>query len=331
MKMKFTEILKENLNPRQERYIDFIVNAMKEHFTDENGSVINNRTVFMESGSRVGEYKLRADIYNETNKKLIDLHTNYNNLSALSPKDLKEYRSKEYELNNTLTGALTYLTHLDNLFEDIVENYNIPVNALLIAWEKFEKEVYRPQQIEDIKSKSKFGGLQYGLPEGNYSKEKFLDSMYGKDRYAVIKDEDNGDYILGINKKWDWFQKGLQLNELFYKRFQTLRDLKDELYTIETDNLEQELEEVYDIYNADQLIEFIEMSGLSEIEDAWQEEREEDPDSTITFEQYLGEEIDEYLMREQGMGAQYLGRSGGTRVASEFIKLEKILNDIYEF
>jgi hypothetical protein len=50
------------------------------------------------------------------------------------------------------------------------------------------------------------------------------------------------------------------------------------------------------------------MSGLSEFEDAWQEEREEDPDSTITFEEYLGEEIDEYLMREQGMGAQYLGQ-----------------------
>ena len=60
----------------------------------------------METGSRVGEYKLRADIYNEANKKLIDLHTNYSNLSALSPKDLKEYKRKEYELNKTMMGAL---------------------------------------------------------------------------------------------------------------------------------------------------------------------------------------------------------------------------------
>jgi hypothetical protein len=330
MKLKFAKILKENLTPRQERYIDVIVNAMKEHFTDESGSVVNNKTIFMEN-PRIGEYKLKVDIYNEANKKLIELYNNHSNLSRATPKDIREYRKEFMKLNAHMDNSMQYIMNLSSLFGDIVTSYNVPVNALLIAWERFHKEVYIPQQIEDIKSKSKLDGLQHGLPEGNYSKEKYLNSMYGKDRYAVIKDEDNGDYILGINKKWDWFQKGLQLNDLFYKRFQTLRDLKSELYTIETDNLEQELEEVYDIYNADQLIEFIEMSGLSEIEDAWEEEREEDPDSTITFEQYLGEEIDEYLMREQGMGAQYLGRSGGTRVASEFIKLEKLLNDIYNF
>jgi hypothetical protein len=39
MKLKFAEILKENLTPRQERYIDVIVNAMKEHFTDESDNI----------------------------------------------------------------------------------------------------------------------------------------------------------------------------------------------------------------------------------------------------------------------------------------------------
>ena len=47
MKLKFAEILKENLTPRQERYIDVIVNAMKDYFTDESGSVVNNNTIFM--------------------------------------------------------------------------------------------------------------------------------------------------------------------------------------------------------------------------------------------------------------------------------------------
>jgi hypothetical protein len=79
MKLKFAEILKENLTPRQERYIDVIVNAMKDHFTDENGSVVNNRTIFMEN-PKIGDYKLKVDLYNEANKKLIELYNNHSNL-----------------------------------------------------------------------------------------------------------------------------------------------------------------------------------------------------------------------------------------------------------
>ncbi len=188
MKLKFAEILKENLTPRQERYIDVIVNAMKEHFTDENGSVVNNRTIFMEN-PKIGNYKLKVELYNEANKKLIELYNNHSNLSNVTPKDIREYRKEFMKLNDQMDDSMQYIMNLSNLFGDVVTSYNVPVNVILIAWEKFHKEVYKPQEIEDVKSKSTFEGLQHGLPEGNYSKEKYMDSFYGKNRYAVIENK----------------------------------------------------------------------------------------------------------------------------------------------
>jgi hypothetical protein len=79
MKLKFAEILKENLTPRQERYIDVIVKAMKDHFTDESGSVVNNKTIFMEN-PKMGDYKLKVDLYNEANKKWIYIMKQIKNL-----------------------------------------------------------------------------------------------------------------------------------------------------------------------------------------------------------------------------------------------------------
>ena len=131
MKLKFAEILKENLTPRQERYIDVIVNAMKEQFTDESGSVVNNRTIFMEN-PKIGEYKLKVDSYNEANKKLIELYNRHSNLSNVTPKDIREYRKEFMKLNAHMDNSMQYIMNLSSLFGDIVTSYNVPVNALLI-------------------------------------------------------------------------------------------------------------------------------------------------------------------------------------------------------
>lgn len=324
MKLKFAEILKENLTPRQERYIDVIVNAMKDHFTDESGSVVNNRTIFMEN-PKIGDYKLKVDLYNEANKKLIELYNNHSNLSNVTPKDIREYRKEFMKLNDQMDDSMQYIMNLSSLFGDVVTSYNVPVNVILIAWEKFHKEVYKPQEIEDVKSKSTFEGLQHGLPEGNYSKEKYMDSFYGKNRYAVIENKDSGDYILAIDKKWEWFQKGMELDDLFYKRYNSLNELKDGLYNVERRLFIKELDG-YDVPDPEDVLEHLEASNIDDMEKYWEEEREDY--TNLTFEEFIGDEVNRYLMDEKGMGYESISRANRMQIGRDFIQLEKIYNGI---
>jgi len=329
MKLKFAEILKENLTPRQERYIDVIVKAMKDHFTDESGSVVNNRTIFMEN-PKIGDYKLKVDLYNEANKKLIELYNSHSNLSRVTPRNIREYRKEFMSLNAQMDESMQYIMNLSNLFGDVVTSYNAPVNVILLAWEKFHKEVYIPQQNEDIKNTSTFEGLQHGLPEGNYSKEKYMDSFYGKNRYAVIEDKDSGDYILAIDKKWDWFQKdfdlnGMELDDLFYKRYNSLDELKDDLYNVERRLFIKELDG-YDVPDAEDVLEHLEASDIDDMEKDWEEEREDD--TNLTFEEFIGDEVNRFLMDEKGMGYESISRANSMQIGRDFIQLEKIYNGI---
>lgn len=324
MKLKFAEILKENLTPRQERYIDVIVNAMKDHFTDESGSVVNNNTIFMENPN-IADYKLKVDLYNEANKKLIELYNSHSNLSSVTPKDIRDYRKEFMSLNAQMDESMQYIMNLSNLFGDVVTTYNVPVNVILIAWEKFHKEVYKPQEIEVVKSKSTFEGLQHGLPEGNYSKEKYMDSFYGKNRYAVIENKDNGDYILAINKKWDWFQKGMELDDLFYKRYNSLDELKDNLYNVERRLFIKELDG-YDVPDPEDVLEHLEASNIDDMEKYWEEEREDY--TNLTFEEFIGDEVNRYLMDEKGMGYESISRANRMQIGRDFIELEELYNGI---
>lgn len=324
MKLKFAEILKENLTPRQERYIDVIVNAMKDHFTDESGSVVNNNTIFMENPN-IADYKLKVDLYNEANKKLIELYNSHSNLSSVTPKDIRDYRKEFMSLNAQMDESMQYIMNLSNLFGDVVTSYNVPVNVILIAWEKFHKEVYKPQEIEVVKSKSTFEGLQHGLPEGNYSKEKYMDSFYGKNRYAVIENKDNGDYILAINKKWDWFQKGMELDDLFYKRYNSLDELKDDLYNVERRLFIKELDG-YDVPDPEDVLEHLEASNIDDMEKYWEEEREDY--TNLTFEEFIGDEVNRYLMDEKGMGYESISRANRMQIGRDFIELEELYNGI---
>jgi hypothetical protein len=324
MKLKFAEILKENLTPRQERYIDVIVNAMKDHFTDESGSVVNNNTIFMENPN-IADYKLKVDLYNEANKKLIELYNSHSNLSSVTPKDIRDYRKEFISLNAQMDESMQYIMNLSNLFGDVVTTYNVPVNVILIAWEKFHKEVYKPQEIEVLKSKSTFEGLQHGLPEGNYSKEKYMDSFYGKNRYAVIENKDNGDYILAINKKWDWFQKGMELDDLFYKRYNSLDELKDDLYNVERRLFIKELDG-YDVPDPEDVLEHLEASNIDDMEKYWEEEREDY--TNLTFEEFIGDEVNRYLMDEKGMGYESISRANRMQIGRDFIELEELYNGI---
>lgn len=324
MKLKFAEILKENLTPRQERYIDVIVNAMKDHFTDESGSVVNIRTMFMDN-PKIGDYKLKVDLYNEANKKLIELYNRHSNLSSVTPKDIRDYRKEFMSLNAQMDESMQYIMNLSNLFGDVVTTYNVPVNVILIAWEKFHKEVYKPQEIEVLKSKSTFEGLQHGLPEGNYSKEKYMDSFYGKNRYAVIENKDSGDYILAIDKKWDWVRKGMELDDLFYKRYNSLDELKDDLYNVERRLFIKELDE-YDVPDPEDVLEHLEASNIDDMEKYWEEEREDY--TNLTFEEFIGDEVNRYLMDEKGMGYESISSANRMQIGRDFIELEKIYNGI---
>ena len=152
-----------------------------------------------------------------------------------------------------------------------------------------------------------------------------MDSFYGKNKYAVIEDKDNGDYILAINKKWDWYRKGMELDDLFYKRYNSLNELKDDLYNVERRLFIKELDG-YDVPDPEDVLEHLEASNIDDMEKYWEEEREDY--TNLTFEEFIGDEVNRYLMDEKGMGYESISRANRMQIGRDFIQLEKIYNGI---
>lgn len=332
--MKFIEILKEDKNSnKKSKYINMMVEMMKDHFTDSDGNLISWSTDWI-SNTNISDFKNKIIEFIDINNQITDIHKKLSEVGKLTPIQIYELGKQKRELSEKWDNRFNHIRHIYDLFGSSKENnfineYGLTLGILLEVWEKFYNEVYIPARINDRVSKSKFSGVLYGLPEGNYSKDKKLDSINGGQFYLVLTDKDNGDYILGIDKEWEWDKEGVDLSKLYHKRFNSLDDLKRELHDVEIKKFISSHDSYLDNDDLKDVIQHIEMSSMDDIKDDWEEEKEYESD--LTFEEFLGDEINRYLMNEKGMGYGYLSSNQAESLASDYIKLDKILSDIYNF
>ena len=332
--MKFIEILKEDKNSnKKSKYINMMVEMMKDHFTDSDGNLISWTTDWINS-TNISDFKNKIIEFIDINNQITDIHKKLSDVVKLTPTQIYELGKQKRELSEKWDNRFNHIRHIYDLFGSSKENnfineYGLTLGILLEVWEKFYNEVYIPARINDRVSKSKFSGVLYGLPEGNYSKDKKLDSIHGGQFYLVLTDKDNGDYILGIDKEWEWDKEGVDLSKLYHKRFNSLDDLKRELHDVEIKKFISSHDSYLDNDDLKDVIQHIEMSSMDDIKDDWEEEKEYESD--LTFEEFIGDEINRYLMDEKGMGYGYLSSNQAESLASDYIKLDKILSDIYNF
>jgi len=332
--MKFIEILKEDKNSnKKSKYINMMVEMMKDHFTDSDGNLISWSTNWINS-TNISDFKNQITEFIDINNQMTDILNKLSEVGKLTPTQIYELGKQKRELSEKWDNRFNYISHIYKLFgaskeNNFINEYGLTLGILLEVWEKFYNEVYIPARINDRVSKSKFSGVLYGLPEGNYSKDKKLDSINGDQFYSVFTDKDNGDYILGIDKEWEWDKEGVDLSKLYHKRFNSLDDLKRELHDVEIKKFISSHDSYLDNDDLKDVIQHIEMSSMDDIKDDWKEEKKYD--SSWTFEEFLGDEINRYLMNEKGMGYGYLSSNQAESLASDYIKLDKILSDIYNF
>lgn len=333
--MKFIEILKEDKNSnKKSKYINMMVDMMKDHFTDSDGNLIRWSTDWINS-TNISDFKNQITEFIDINNQMTDILNKLSDVVKLTPVQVYELGKQKRELSEKWDNRFNHIRHIYDLFGSSEENnfineHGLSLGILLEVWEKFYNEVYKTARIEDVLSKSHFGGVQHGLPQGNYSKDKKLNSsVYGNHFYSVFTDKDNGDYILGIDKEWEWNKEGVDLSKLYYKRFNSLDDLKRELHDVEIKKFISKHDSYLDNDDLKDVIQHIEMSSMDDIKDDWKEEKEYD--SSMTFEEFLGDEINRYLMDEKGMGYGYLSNNSAETLASNYINLDKILSDIYNF
>jgi len=329
--MKFIEILKEDKNSnKKSKYINMMVNMMKDHFTEPEGGLITWSTDWI-NNTNIGDYKNKISEFIDVNNQMTEIHNKLSDVIKLTPKQIYELGKQKRELTEKWENLYNHIRHIYELFRGADENnfineYGLNLGILLEVWEKFYNEVYIPARINDRVSKSKFSGVLYGLPEGNYSKDKKLDSIHGGQFYLVLTDKDNGDYILGIDKEWEWDKEGVDLSKLYHKRFNSLDDLKRELHDVEIKKFISSHDSYLDNDDLKDVIQHIEMSSMDDIKDDWEEEKEYESD--LTFEEFIGDEINRYLMDEKGMGYGYLSRANSRQIGRDFIELEELYNEI---
>ena len=332
--MKFIEILKEDKNSnKKSKYINMMVEMMKDHFTDSDGNLISWSTNWINS-TNISDFKNQITEFIDINNQMTDILNKLSEVGKLTPTQIYELGKQKRELSEKWDNRFNYISHIYKLFgaskeNNFINEYGLTLGILLEVWEKFYNEVYIPARINDRVSKSKFSGVLYGLPEGNYSKDKKLDSINGDQFYSVFTDKDNGDYILGIDKEWEWDKEGVDLSKLYHKRFNSLDDLKRELHDVEIKKFISSHDSYLDNNDLKDVIQHIEMSSMDDIKDDWKEEKKYD--SSWTFEEFLGDEINRYLMNEKGMGYGYLSSNQAESLARDYINLDKILSDIYNF
>jgi vacuolar-type H+-ATPase subunit C/Vma6 len=117
----------------------------------------------------------------------------------------------------------------------------------------------------------------------------------------------------------------MELDDLFYKRYNSLDELKDDLYNVERRLFIKELDG-YDVPDPEDVLEHLEASNIDDMEKDWEEEREDD--TNLTFEEFIGDEVNRYLMDEKGMGYESISRANSMQIGRDFIQLEKIYNGI---
>ena len=332
--MKFIEILKEDKNSnKKSKYINMMVEMMKDHFTDSDGNLISWSTNWINS-TNISDFKNQITEFIDINNQMTDILNKLSEVGKLTPTQIYELGKQKRELSEKWDNRFNYISHIYKLFgaskeNNFINEYGLTLGILLEVWEKFYNEVYIPARINDRVSKSKFSGVLYGLPEGNYSKDKKLDSINGDQFYSVFTDKDNGDYILGIDKEWEWDKEGVDLSKLYHKRFNSLDDLKRELHDVEIKKFISSHDSYLDNNDLKDVLDHLNMSNIEDMTEVWEEEKEWSP--SLSFEEFIGDEINRYLMDEKGMGYGYLSSNQAESLARDYINLDKILSGIYNF
>jgi hypothetical protein len=332
--MKFIEILKEDRNSnKKSKYINMMVEMMKDHFTDSDGNLISWSTNWINS-TNISDFKNQITEFIDINNQMTDILNKLSEVGKLTPTPIYELGKQKRELSEKWDNRFNYISHIYKLFgaskeNNFINEYGLTLGILLEVWEKFYNEVYIPARINDRVSKSKFSGVLYGLPEGNYSKDKKLDSINGDQFYSVFTDKDNGDYILGIDKEWEWDKEGVDLSKLYHKRFNSLDDLKRELHDVEIKKFISSHDSYLDNNDLKDVLDHLNMSNIEDMTEVWEEEKEWSP--SLSFEEFIGDEINRYLMDEKGMGYGYLSSNQAESLARDYINLDKILSGIYNF
>ena len=332
--MKFIEILKEDKNSnKKSKYINMMVEMMKDHFTDSDGNLISWSTNWINS-TNISDFKNQITEFIDINNQMTDILNKLSEVGKLTPTQIYELGKQKRELSEKWDNRFNCISHIYKLFgaskeNNFINEYGLTLGILLEVWEKFYNEVYIPARINDRVSKSKFSGVLYGLPEGNYSKDKKLDSINGDQFYSVFTDKDNGDYILGIDKEWEWDKEGVDLSKLYHKRFNSLDDLKRELHDVEIKKFISSHDSYLDNNDLKDVLDHLNMSNIEDMKEVWEEEKEWSP--SLSFEEFIGDEINRYLMDEKGMGYGYLSSNQAESLARDYINLDKILSDIYNF
>ena len=332
--MKFIEILKEDKNSnKKSKYINMMVEMMKDHFTDSDGNLISWSTNWINS-TNISDFKNQITEFIDINNQMTDILNKLSEVGKLTPTQIYELGKQKRELSEKWDNRFNYISHIYKFFgaskeNNFINEYGLTLGILLEVWEKFYNEVYIPARINDRVSKSKFSGVLYGLPEGNYSKDKKLDSINGDQFYSVFTDKDNGDYILGIDKEWEWDKEGVDLSKLYHKRFNSLDDLKRELHDVEIKKFISSHDSYLDNNDLKDVLDHLNMSNIEDMTEVWEEEKEWSP--SLSFEEFIGDEINRYLMDEKGMGYGYLSSNQAESLARDYINLDKILSDIYNF
>lgn len=247
MKIRFANILNEEKSPRQQKFIDLIVAEMKKYYENRyEGTHWVDATHGM-SLDGIEKYRIAVDNVKEYGKQLLEIDERLQKVDAVSPSGLRDVITKRIEINEKYKNAMYTVSHLADIFNrsewdkpNFIETYAVPVGILLDAWEQFFHEVYTPGKVEHNKTKSGIE-LEYGLPSGNYSEPKFYDSMFGSNKYFIMKDNEYGDFILGVDVDWRWKDSGVNYDDLYYKRFSSKDEMMQALIMKEKSNFRSEL------------------------------------------------------------------------------------------
>ena len=203
-----------------------------------------------------------------------------------------------------------------------VDTYAVPIGVLITVYEKFIEEVYKPGVIEHNKT----GGdvqLEYGLPNSDYGVVKYYDSLNGNGKYLTLKDNVNNDYLLGINHDWErkWREIGFDPEKLYYKRYKSLSDAKNDIMNMEMNALKSDIKGAEIDISPEHLLrvfEFIKTLDFNEIE------READEEQT-TFEHMLGEEIDNFANWKSGFDMNISSREASS-VAKYYLDYKRVMD-----
>jgi hypothetical protein len=230
MKLRFVDILNEQDNTKREKYLNWLFPKLVDYFENRYSETDAIQAASFMDQHDVNEYRKHLQIAKELGDIVKGNIEKIRNLENLEPKDLQDFISTDFRDNlDKYKNELHYLGHIRSLFIPFTEIYNVPIGIMLDLWEKYYEEVYKPNTIEKNRTS---GGrdLFYGLDGYELGNDIEIIRAYqsynssNNDYYVLMKDNEQGDYILGFNIGWKWDESGIDLSKLYYLPFKTEKE-----------------------------------------------------------------------------------------------------------